>query len=235
MRYFGLKIVAVCAACLAFPFISIHAQTPEASLDGQVDLGSDVHLFNTMVGDPLSPDFKFDETTTRGLIRLILGNYRLAPEERDALNELARTDIQTVKFSVNGATVNVPVADVKGRRVIGLVFKKVNMEALWNKGLEGKTELAELNSLSAAHKNKIEKFVAGKLHAAWQQSNIVNEYAPWRKALGEAHTAHQNGLAEDDHKTACKMYHDGAEYLDKYLKDAIPDYLYEWLGSSSHG
>lgn len=210
----------------------LQAQTPEPVLDGRIDLGS-YTLFKSRVGNTLDKDFKFDEAAVRGFIRLILANHRLEPAEMDALKELSRTDVETVRLTVNSIPVNVPVADAEGRRIIGLVLSPVDMEALWGRGPEGVRALAEIHGLSIAHKNNIQKFVAMKLEPAWAKSNINNQYEPFRKAISMDHRTHkEHGV--DVHKEVCTMYLDGAKYLDLYRKDTIPDHLYYWLSQTSH-
>lgn len=210
----------------------IQAQTPEPSLDGRIDLGSNTS-FEWRVGDLLAEGFTFDEMTLRKLISDSLSNHRLEPAEIDAFKELSRTDVKTVTFTVNSLSTTVPVVNAEGRRIIDLVLNPVDMEALWANGPEGVRALGELHGLSVAHKNNIKKFIAMKMQSEWAKSNLYNQYEPFRKALGAAHVTH-NGEVDRVHNEVCTMYFDGVKYLDAVRKDTIPDHLYAWLSPKRH-
>ena len=102
------------------------------------------------------------------------------------------------------------------------------MDNLWNRPDHGWSDLVAHSKIDARSRQQAMTFVARKLRDTWSVSLASDGgYRPFRELIAELYQAGEAMGA--DKAVSHKLLHDAAQTLDRYHRDQVPNYLYEFL------
>lgn len=124
----------------------------------------------------------WSEQGARLYLSSLLADNRLDEKELQQLKSLS-----AAKEPVHLEGRSIPVAEGRARELLILVSDPPNMHTLWTGTPEQFRHLVDLSTLTPTLQQRVTAFTRSKFQPLWEQSNLLNSYAPLVYEIGRCH------------------------------------------------
>jgi hypothetical protein len=175
----------------------------------------------------------FTDADAKELKAAVMAEGGLDPIEHDLLDELVQSSFRRIVVTPEKATageqlVSYPVSGFAKQTLINTLVPPIDFEVEWAKGQTGWQAMAAEYKKSTVTEAQVINFVHGKLAPFWEQSNMGNGYKPLRNEIGRLY-GYSNVMPDGDVNVGRTMLYRSMNQLDRASKDAVPDFLYNWV------
>jgi len=173
---------------------------------------------------------EIDEKTVRVVGPLLLQDGTLTVNERDLLLKLFNnTGVLTVS-APGGESFDVPVLSREARAFLGLISPP-DLATLWLRGPAQMKQLVDITVLDPILTSRVVLYIRTRLALSWMDSTIANGYKPLRDNLSAAVRQLQQTDADTERRGRMMIF-DAVRQLNRANSNAIPTYLYDYLGQN---
>jgi hypothetical protein len=224
------------------PAVKPVAPIPETVTDGRV-AGLNSATFAALKSVKTRNPGALTEANAMELRTAIMADGKIDIAERDLLREMTQSQFRSINVTVDGAkwstlmdlalvpaTSKVATYPVSGnaKRVLQDVLDPpVDLAREWAGGSAGWNAIVRAYAKSPVEESRVINFVAGKFAEQWELSNMANGYKPLRDEIGKRYGF--SNSAGGDAKAGSTVIYKAMNQVDRNAKDAVPDFLYNWV------
>ncbi len=222
MRRMGLfSVMALSVASPAF-----------AAIDGKV-AGMNADTFTAFQNIKKRNPGAMTQANAEELKLAILKDNKIDDAERDLLEEMTQSQFRSITVTIANAKptdakiVSYPVSGNAKKVLQDVLNPPADLAAEWGNGVAGWNIIVREYKKSAVEEVRVVNFVAGKLALQWEQSNMKNGYKPLRDEIAKRY-GYSNSASADANSGRTLLYK-AMNQVDRNAKDAVPDFLYNWV------
>ncbi|MBK8373863.1 MAG: hypothetical protein IPL18_02945 [Sphingomonadales bacterium] len=176
----------------------------------------------------------FNEVDAKELAAAINKDSKVDPVEADLLREMTQSQFRSITVTpvkpVPGAGDKVTLYPVSGnaKKVLQNVLNPpLDLSVEWAKPDHSWQQLVTDYKSSAEREAKVLAFVTEEMAKKWEASNMGNGYKPLRDEIAKIY-----GLCNTpggDANSGRTLLYRAMNSVDRNAKDAVPDFLYNWV------
>jgi hypothetical protein len=174
------------------------------------------------------------EADAQELVTVIRKDGKIDEGETDLLAEMTNSHFRSITITPakTGADVadNLIVYPTSGnsKKVLQAVLNPpLDLAAEWAKPDHGWNALVKDYKSNLNREAIVQAFVAAEMAKKWEVSNMANGYKPLRDQLAKLYGL-SNSTGSDTHSGRTLLYK-AMIIVDRNAKDAVPDFLYNWV------
>jgi hypothetical protein len=176
----------------------------------------------------------FTESDSNALAVAIRKDGVIDPLETDLLREMTQSQFRSITVTPANAAVDstdkvvsYPVSGNAKKVLLDVLDPPLDLTAEWAKPDHSWGLLVKEYKITLERGAKVQAFVTEQLGKKWEVSNMGNGYKPLRDLIGKLY-GHSNSLGADTNGGRTLLYN-AMNMLDRNAKDAVPDFLYNWV------
>lgn len=175
-----------------------------------------------------------NEADAKELAAAVRKDGKIDGDEADLLTEMTQSQFRSITvtpaITASGVSEKVVLYPVSGnaKKVLQQVLNPLpDFAAEWAKPDHGWTLLVKDYKSSPEREAKVLAFVTEEMAKKWEVSNMGNGYKPLRDAIGKIYGLCNARDADAD--TGRTLLYRAVNTVDRNAKDAMPDFLYNWV------
>ena len=203
---------------------------PAANLDGKV---SDLNptAFEALAAVKRAKPGPIDEKDAQELKRSLLADGKVDDQERELLDELLASRMQSITVSELGQSqkslVVFPVSGKAREVLMEVLHPPLDFAQEWEKGAAGYANIVESVKQNPPGEKAALAFLEQKLGESWHESSTANAYRPLRDRMNQCQDWAMK--CSGNVPLARGLLYKAMLELDEKESDRIPDFLYQWI------
>jgi hypothetical protein len=216
----------------AKPPVTPPPATPSAP-DGKV-AGLNADTYATLKNIKKRNPGAFTENNSNELADAIRKDGKMDEIETDLLREMTQSMFRSITITPASAAadsaekvITYPVSGNAKTVLLHVINPPLDFAAEWAKPDRGWNLLVTDYKSSPERKAAVLAFVTQEMAKKWAASNMGNGYKPLRDEIGKLYG--QSNASGADANAGRTLLYDAMNMVDRNAKDAVPDFLYNWV------
>lgn len=176
----------------------------------------------------------FTENSAKELAAALLKDGTIDPAETDLVVEMTQSQFRSITITPANAAVGstdkiltYPISGAAKTVLQHVINPPLDFTAEWAKPDRGWNLLVADYKRSPERKAAVLAFVTQEMAKKWEVSNMANGYKPLRDEIGKLYG--QSNAPSADATAGRTLLYDALNTVDRNAKDAMPDFLYNWV------